>query len=78
MSNGLVEGMDIPTLGNCCGSEEGGVEEDMDPVEKRRLLDEAAEKRRLEGESRGSRDQKGSKRRPGRMLQGGGMRWQVR
>ena len=74
MSSGLVEGMDI--AGNCCGSEEGGVEDD--PAEKRRLLDEAAEKRRLEGESRGSGDQKGSKRRPGRMLQGGGMRWQVR
>ena len=68
--------MDI--AGNCCGSEEGGDEVDMDPEEKRRLLDEAAEKRRLEGESRGSRDQKGSKRRPGRMPQGGGMRWQVR
>ena len=74
MSSGLFEGMDI--AGNCCGSEEEGVEDD--PAEKRRLLDEAAEKRRLEGESRGSRDQKGSKRRPGRMLQGGGMRWQVR
>ena len=76
MSSGLAEGMDI--AGNCCGSEEGGVEDDMDPSEKRRLQVEAAEKRRLEGESRGSRDQKGSKRRPGRMLQGGGMRWQVR
>ena len=68
--------MDI--AGNCCGLEEEGVEVDDDPAEKRRLLDEAAEKRRLEGESRGSGDQKGSKRRPGRMLQGGGMRWQVR
>ena len=78
MSSRLAEGMDIPTWGNCCGSEEGGVEDNMDAEEKRRLLVEAAEKRRLEGESRGSRDQKGSKRRPGRMLQGGGMRWQVR
>ena len=62
---------------------EGGImKEDLSDVglveEKRRLLVEAAEKRRSEGESRGSRDQKGSKRGPGRMLQGGGMRWQVR
>ena len=43
MSSGLVEGMDI--AGNCCGSEEEGVEDD--PAEKRRLLDEAAENRKI-------------------------------
>lgn len=51
-SRRLPKRMDIPTMGNCYGSEEGGVEDDMDPVEKRRLQAEAAEKRRVEGESR--------------------------
>ena len=77
-SRRLPKRMDIPTMGNCYGSEDGGVEDDMDPVEKRRLQAEAAEKRGLEGENKRPKDQ-GAKRRPERMIQGeAGMRWHVR